>query len=48
MMAPMWLFLVSGPAIYVLLGLHILVDNVNTRHILHSIVSPNPLVKHIT
>lgn len=38
-MAPMWLFLVSGPAIYVLLGLHILIDKDNTRHILHSIVS---------
>ena len=39
--APMWLFLVSGPTVYALLGLHILVDNDNTRHILHSIVSPH-------
>ena len=38
-LAPMWLFLVSGPVIYVLLALHILIDNDNTRHILHSIVS---------
>lgn len=45
-LAPMWLFLVSGPVIHVLLALHIVIDNDNIRHILHSIVSHN-LIKSV-
>ena len=36
---PMWLFLASGVATYIALGLHIIVRHETLKHILHSIVS---------
>ena len=36
---PMWVFVTSGPAVYISLGLHIIVWHKNLRHILHSFVS---------
>lgn len=38
-LGPLFLFFVSGPVMYVLMGLHILISNETSRHILHSIVS---------
>lgn len=39
----MWLFLALGPATYLVLGLHVLLDRDNARHIAHTIVSQSKI-----